>query len=527
MISLIKKYSIKKLSDIIGQEINISFLQNSLFRNIFYPLYLFSGMRGTGKTSSARLFAASLLCEYLSHFQNNPKIQIPCYECDSCLLYQKNQHPDIIELDAASNSGIETIRSIIENAFILPVMSKKKIYIIDEVHMLSKAAFNACLKIMEEPPAHVHFILATTEIHKVLDTIKSRAIVLHYKPIKTDIIAQYIKKISDEEKINLQDNAAHLIARIGEGSVRDSLNILNRLILINNTIDQNMVLEEYGLSDSQSIYDFIQAILDQDTETYYAKKKYITLNNHNKISFFAHTSEYLQTYIQKNIEEKNIKKSQFGYQILERLYHYEEIFFSSLSPIGIFDLLIAPEKNTVEYEKNDKTNAYVTHESGFDQNKTINHAPEKKMSVPENQNKNKANEEKLLLFINSLEKIIKTIFLQGRISIHYESKKIIASFQKNFYFYKDFLETKKPIILEEVKKVWGNDFYLTYDFEGSSNTKEQIDTNELKKTISPKPSFSVSPEKKTTHPIPQSTLVNRIQDILPGETTLLKENDNE
>ena len=251
--SLLQKYHINTLEEIVGQINNISFLKNSLFKNIFYPLYLFSGMRGSGKTTCARLFSLSLLCDRLLDFQKNPHQAIlPCYNCYSCILYKKNQHPDIIELDAASHNGIDTIRSVIDNAYMLPVVCKKKIYIIDEVHMLSKAAFNACLKIMEEPPENVHFILATTEIHKVIDTIKSRSIILHFKPIPYSLLFDYLKKIINKENIIAEDKVINNIVELSEGSVRDALNILNRLAMIDEIITQEIVINEYGIIEKEN-----------------------------------------------------------------------------------------------------------------------------------------------------------------------------------------------------------------------------------------------------------------------------------
>ena len=176
---LTKKYRSKFLSEIIGQPFISQFLLNSLYKNFIYPLYLFSGMRGTGKTSTARIFSISMLCQ---KYEEKKIENLPCYQCQSCIAFLDNRHPDIIELDAASNNGVETIRSLIENVSIYPVFGKRKFYIIDEVHMLSKAAFNACLKIMEEPPEHVCFILATTEFQKVLETIRSRSISAAVEP---------------------------------------------------------------------------------------------------------------------------------------------------------------------------------------------------------------------------------------------------------------------------------------------------------------------------------------------------------
>lgn len=534
MISLIKKYTIKYLSDIIGQDNNTSFLQNSIFKNLLYPLYLFSGMRGTGKTTSARLFAASLLCEKQEQFRKNPQTNIPCYECHSCILYKKNQHPDIIELDAASHTGIDTIRSIIDNAFLLPVICSKKIYIIDEVHMLSKAAFNACLKIMEEPPENVHFILATTEIHKVLDTIKSRSIILHYKPIKEEVLRTYLCKICKAEGITIEESALNIIINIGEGSVRDTVNIINRLLLINLHITEFMVLEEYGLCDRKAISEFIQTIINQNEEEYYEKKKYISITEQNKIIFFEETSSCLQNYLEKSIREKNTQNISQGYYILEYLYQYEDIFFNSIDPLGIFDLLFLSQN---KFQKK-KFEIYQKELTVKPDNISLNNdfvTEHTLKNIDENLKEEEiGTNETILTFINHLEKIIKTIFLQGKITVDKKKKTITIIFQKNFYFYKDFLRSKEDNILEAAKLVWEEDFSLEYRFDQVNNELQKKKSIELlspayNDKVTSKEPYSSNKRAVTNNTIdilPRSKLVKSVADLFPGETTLLSKKEN-
>src|SRR5688572_28013273 len=174
-LNLSRKWRSQNFDQIVGQELSIRILKNSLYLAHFFPVYLFSGQRGCGKTSTARIFAAAINCDSLPLIQKNPKTHsIPCLNCNSCIAIREGNHPDFIEIDAASHTGVDNIRSIIESSSLLPLMGRKRVYLINEAHMLSKAAFNAALKILEEPPATVLFILATTNPHKIIDTVRSR-----------------------------------------------------------------------------------------------------------------------------------------------------------------------------------------------------------------------------------------------------------------------------------------------------------------------------------------------------------------
>lgn len=174
-LNLTRKWRSKQFDQVVGQDLSVKILKNSLYKGYLFPVYLFSGQHGCGKTSVARIFASAINCELLSTFQKDPQsTKIPCLICASCKAMGGNNHPDFFEIDAASHTGVDNIRMIIDSSSLLPLMGKTKIYLIDEAHMLSKAAFNAFLKILEEPPASVVFILATTDIDKIIDTVKSR-----------------------------------------------------------------------------------------------------------------------------------------------------------------------------------------------------------------------------------------------------------------------------------------------------------------------------------------------------------------
>ena len=248
---LYRKYRPDNFDSVVGQEYTTNMLKNAIINGKTSHAYIFTGPRGTGKTSTAKIFAKALNCE-----QN--KDGNPCNECGSCLSFKES--PDIIELDAASNNSVEDIREIINNVKLVPTNLKYKIYIIDEVHMLSPGAFNALLLTLEEPPSHVVFILATTEIQKVPITILSRCQRFDFKPVSSNNIVGRLKYICDEEKINITDDALDEIALISAGGMRDALGILDQLSSGNNEITADIVTSNFGSVSTSRIDEIIDSI---------------------------------------------------------------------------------------------------------------------------------------------------------------------------------------------------------------------------------------------------------------------------
>ncbi len=224
-IPLYRKYRPQRLEEIVGQEHIKKALTNAITMNKISHAYLFTGPRGTGKTSTARILAKSLNCK------EGPTVN-PCGVCENCLDITNSVPMDVIEIDAASNRKVEDAQNILEKVMYAPVNSRYKIYIIDEVHMLSNTAFNALLKTLEEPPKNVIFILATTEVHKVLDTIKSRCQRFDFRRITTDDIVKHLRFISDKEGINITDDALFTIAKNSAGGMRDSIALLDQLSIL-------------------------------------------------------------------------------------------------------------------------------------------------------------------------------------------------------------------------------------------------------------------------------------------------------
>ena len=268
-LNLARKWRSRTFDELVGQELSVRVLKNSLYLNQFFPVYLFSGQRGCGKTSTARIFAAALNCEVLQEFQNNPKKQMmPCLSCSSCMAMQQGNHPDFIEIDAASHTGVDNVRQIIDAATLLPVLGRKKIYLIDEAHMLSKAAFNALLKILEEPPTSVLFILATTDLHKILETVKSRCFQLLFKAIDTEPLLAHLEDICAQEKIEYEKDALELLIKESDGSARDALNALEQVRLSHDSVSVQAVHALFGHLDDGTIVGLVEAILCKEPKEF-------------------------------------------------------------------------------------------------------------------------------------------------------------------------------------------------------------------------------------------------------------------
>lgn len=256
--ALYRKYRPKSFEDVVGQDIIVKTLKNSIKNNIVTHAYLFSGPRGTGKTSIAKIFAKILNCQDLNGLE-------PCNKCISCEQANKNQNIDIIEIDAASNNGVDEIREIRNKITLVPTNSKYKVYIIDEVHMLTNQAFNALLKTLEEPPSHIIFIFATTEPHKIPKTILSRCQRFDYKRVSVNKIVERLKYIAHEEQINVTDDALYEIAKLSDGGMRDSISLLDQALAYCDTeITINDIHDINGTLLPEEIEELIIKMLEKD-----------------------------------------------------------------------------------------------------------------------------------------------------------------------------------------------------------------------------------------------------------------------
>lgn len=255
-LALYRKYRPKTFDEVIGQEHIVKTLINQIKMDKISHAYLFTGSRGTGKTSTAKIFAKAINCL-------NPKNGSPCGECEVCKSLE-GTNIDVLEIDAASNNGVDEIRDLREKVKYPPVVGKYKVYIIDEVHMLSTSAFNALLKTLEEPPKHTVFILATTEVHKLPATILSRCLRFDFKLVSLEDLSSLLRKVLESENVKYDEQSINTIARAGEGSVRDTLSIADRCVsFAGEDLTYQKVLAVLGIAERKILINLTYKILEK------------------------------------------------------------------------------------------------------------------------------------------------------------------------------------------------------------------------------------------------------------------------
>lgn len=307
--ALYRKYRPKTFDDVYGQQIVVQTLKNVIKNNKLTHAYLFVGPRGTGKTSIAKIFAKTINCLH-------PEDGLSCEKCDICISNNSNENVDIIEMDAASNNGVDEIREIRNHITLLPTVSKYKIYIIDEVHMLTTGAFNALLKTLEEPPEHIIFILATTEPHKIPLTIMSRCQSFEFKPIPVATIKERLKYICAQENINIDDKSLNLIAEESNGGLRDAVSMLDQLnayadgnikyedvLLLNGRINDNEIekfMTEMVNDDLNSVFTKIESWQEEGKNFIYICEDFIRFLRNELIKFKLENNSNIVNLIGEN-----------------------------------------------------------------------------------------------------------------------------------------------------------------------------------------------------------------------------------
>ncbi|MBQ7714064.1 MAG: DNA polymerase III subunit gamma/tau [Oscillospiraceae bacterium] len=257
--ALYRKYRPKTFSDVVGQEHITTTLRRQVAEGRLSHAYLFTGTRGTGKTTCAKILAKAVNCE-------NPQDGDPCNACPSCLGIDSGAFLDVTELDAASNNGVDNVRALRDEAVYSPAQVKKRVYIIDEVHMLTREAFNALLKILEEPPEHLMFVLATTELHKVPATILSRCQRFAFRRILPRDIEARLEQVARAENIDLKPDGAELLARLADGALRDALSLLDQCSAAGGSVDAQGVLDTLGLAGNVQTAELLGFILRRDAK---------------------------------------------------------------------------------------------------------------------------------------------------------------------------------------------------------------------------------------------------------------------
>ncbi len=479
--ALYRKYRPKTFDDVSGQEVVIRTLKNAVINDKISHAYLFAGPRGCGKTSIAKIFAKLVNCK-------NSIEGKPCNKC-VCCTQNNDQNMDIIEMDAASNNGVDEIREINNKVNLVPSLGKYKIYIIDEVHMLTIGAFNALLKTLEEPPSHVIFILATTDPHKVPITILSRCQRFDLKKIPTEKIYERLKYICDNENIKIEDDAIWEIARLGDGGLRDAIGILDQVVSYAiDTVTLNDVHEVNGTISQQNVFDLMKNVVDNnltdvinEITEYSNKGKSIIKITEEIILFFRNAILASAT----NLEDKNIYQEINNYINTDEMLNYISILNDSLldmkkfsNPKMILDLAFIKIMNKLNQKRE---NEYEEKQKVITQ-KTIKSEKITQEIKFEDKSKNTANNENISREINKknmdnnlLEKLNKFVEIRVNNTLSKFSKKETMELKNELNRVMDYVMDEKysiyaTMILDGQLKAVSDEYAIfTYKTEHLSN----------------------------------------------------------
>ncbi len=471
-LNLARKWRSKNFDQIVGQDLSIRILKNTLYLNQFFPVYLFSGQRGCGKTSTARIFAAAINCEQLPAFQKNPKQSIlPCSTCTSCVAMATAQHPDFIEIDAASHTGVDNVRQIVDAASLLPILGRKKIYLIDEAHMLSKAAFNAFLKMLEEPPVAVVFILATTDAQKIIETVRSRCFQLFFKSLDQERLIEHLAHICAQENIKYERDALSLIIHEASGSVRDAINILEQVRFSSAVISSVAVRQVLGHIDDNRLLELMQLVFRGDQKAVLTFCASVGLNSFDAAYIWKSLVRLARALLWS---KHGVNKGQIVVpgtlfatltkecslmqvqQFLEHLYQNEFVFSKTTSQHALLEMVLLQICSKNRSRNSSDSSPLVQVASGVEE--TIIHASpdvaDDVEDLPEEEESDISDthsyEKGWPTFVDRLadlhDPLIKSIFSQG-VPVGSEQQQLLVNFPAKLLFFKDWLSDTKNIWL--------------------------------------------------------------------------------
>ena len=496
-LNLARKWRSKQFNEIVGQELSVRMLKNGLYLNQFFPVYLFSGQRGCGKTTTARVFAAALNCAELANFQKDPKaIVVPCLQCNSCTAMAEGKHPDFIEIDAASHTGVDNVRTIIDAAALLPVMGNKKLYLIDEAHMLSKAAFNAFLKILEEPPDSVIFMLATTDPQKIIDTVRSRCFQLFFNAIETETLVKHVENVCKTENIKVQKEALYTIVKETEGSARDALNLLEQVRFSHGAVTQESVLGALGHLSEEQLLGIFGCIVAKDKQKLVRYLQDIKFETYSAISVWAKFQELVRTALYAKCGASNysliqnkerfekvlraVSQQQLNYY-LQQLYENEMVLLKTTVQHGLLELLFMSmcgkeEAPLIAAEPQVQPTATFSAQKKT----TQSIAP---VSEPVVVQQNAQYSEQWDQFLQKIEglsdPLLASIFKQSEFKqFDKKSSKLIISFAKDVAFFAEWLKETESVWMGFLKNVFGD----TIEFAPEFKVEQKTDTSSVKVT---------------------------------------------
>ncbi|MFA4832605.1 DNA polymerase III subunit gamma/tau [Helicobacter pylori] len=434
------KYRPKHFSELVGQESVAKTLSLALDNQRLANAYLFSGLRGSGKTSSSRIFARALMCE------TGPKA-VPCDTCIQCQSALNNHHIDIIEMDGASNRGIDDVRNLIEQTRYKPSFGRYKIFIIDEVHMFTTEAFNALLKTLEEPPSHVKFLLATTDALKLPATILSRTQHFRFKKIPENSVISHLKTILEKEQVSYETSALEKLAHSGQGSLRDTITLLEQAInYCDNAITESKVAAMLGAIDRSVLEDFFQSLINQDEAQ--LQERYAILENYETESVLEEMMLFLKA--------KLLSPDSYSILLIERFF---KIIMSSLSLLkeganASFVLLLLKMKFKEALKLKSLDDAILELEqTSFNQNPSISYnAPKQEPKSAERidgTEKRENTETPQTPMLSAKDRIFHNLFKQVQTLVYERNYELGAVFEKNIRFI-DFDSQTKTLTWESL-----------------------------------------------------------------------------
>lgn len=452
--ALYRKYRPKNFDDVVGQEVIIKTLSNAINHNKVSHAYLFTGPRGTGKTSIAKIYAKILNCAHLENLK-------PCEECVSCTQINNNQNIDVIEIDAASNNGVDEIREIRNKVGLVPSNSKYKIYIIDEVHMLTTQAFNALLKTLEEPPAHIIFIFATTEPHKIPRTILSRCQKFDFKKISNKDIVNRLRYIAEIESINITDEALNEIAILADGGLRDSIGMLDQAISYSSdTITLQDIHDINGTVDKEEIRAFINCILDKDMVSLLKKIETYEEQGRNIVKITQELIDEFKNIILYNNVPEYFKESDEYYEIIKQKITNSQIY----NYIHSLSELIGNMKNS----SNNKILLEIEIIKMVDESNTTERVVESEKTVSQAKTEIKQNESKV--------EIVKQVSEPVELPIMEEiDDKTVSKPKKKEIDTSSILPDSVKEQLEELKKIRVNNALVSVSQKNRNQFKERLE----------------------------------------------------